>query len=369
MSRLFLSLAVVVSLAGISRAADEPAKAPTAEEVQSHPDDAKALNAFLSARFRELGPLLEKDADAAEKGLADLDALLDKLMPTDPDAKQLVSRGKSSIKSYRDILEIKRLKLEDLEKALTENPDDAATAQKWTRKIVTEIGAIARGEPEEAERKLAAAREFAGRFPALASLTRGAFTSLERAIEAGKKLNALVGKEAPPIEAIAWVNGPELTPSERAGKVLLLDFWAIWCGPCIATFPHLREWQEKYVDKGLVIVGLTRYYEYEWNDEAQRPKKGDGVVTPEAEQEMLKKFANFHSLKHRFAIQEDNDLSEFFGVTGIPHAVVIDQQNKVRLIRVGSGEANAQAISKLLAELLPDAAAEKPATEKAAEAK
>ena len=58
-----------------------------------------------------------------------------------------------------------------------------------------------------------------------------------------------------PLEVEAWVNGNALTDKELEGKVVLIDFWAVWCGPCIATFPHLREWRDKYSDKGLVIIG------------------------------------------------------------------------------------------------------------------
>jgi thiol-disulfide isomerase/thioredoxin len=71
---------------------------------------------------------------------------------------------------------------------------------------------------------------------------------------------ALIGQPAFPLETAAWVNGDPLTDADLKGKVVLLDFWAVWCGPCIACFPHLRDWHEKYADRGLVIVGLTKYY-------------------------------------------------------------------------------------------------------------
>jgi hypothetical protein len=57
--------------------------------------------------------------------------------------------------------------------------------------------------------------------------------------------------------------------------------------------------------------------------------------------------------KHRFGIQEEGDtLSDYYGVSGIPHVVVLDKEGKVRMIRVGSGKQNAEDIDHLLAELL-----------------
>lgn len=135
---------------------------------------------------------------------------------------------------------------------------------------------------------------------------------------------------------------------------VLLDFWAVWCGPCIAAFPHLREWQEKYADKGLVIVGLTNYYNFTWDDAAGRATRAQGEekVPPEKEREMLVKFAESQNLHHRFAIQKDKALADYYAVSGIPHVVVIDREGKVRLIRVGSGDKNAKDIGEILEKLL-----------------
>jgi hypothetical protein len=69
---------------------------------------------------------------------------------------------------------------------------------------------------------------------------------------------------------------------------------------------------------------------------------------------MLAKFAEHHNLHHRFAIQKDRTLAEFYAVSGIPHVVLIDREGKVRLIRVGSGEKNAQDISEMLEKLIAD---------------
>ena len=69
---------------------------------------------------------------------------------------------------------------------------------------------------------------------------------------------------------------------------------------------------------------------------------------------MLSKFAEENNLHHRFAIQKGSELSEYYAVSGIPHVVVIDREGKIQLIRIGSGEKNANDISEMLAKLIGD---------------
>jgi thiol-disulfide isomerase/thioredoxin len=308
---------------------------------------------------------MEAKPDEALAKLKEFEDLLEGMKPDASAAKSLVSRIQAAIGSYREQIEAIRTPLVDLEKKLADSPDDAAALQRYLTKVLTQIGPLTRSEPDEAAKQLEtvkatlakvgeAAKEDATKRQ-LETMQR-TLKTLDGAIEAGRKLAALIGKDAAPLAVEAWVNGEPLTDADLKGKVVLLDFWAVWCGPCIATFPHLREWQEKYGDKGLAIIGLTNYYEYDWNDGEKRASKVAGT-SHDAEQAMLVKFAEHHGLKHRFGIQSDNSMSEYYGVTGIPHVVLIDQQGKIRLMRVGSGDKNAKDIGDLLAKLLDEKAA------------
>ncbi|HEY2249894.1 MAG TPA: TlpA disulfide reductase family protein [Planctomycetaceae bacterium] len=190
---------------------------------------------------------------------------------------------------------------------------------------------------------------------------RRTVTSYENSLAAERKRAELIGKPAIPLLGVEdWVNGDPISDAELKGKVVLLDFWAVWCGPCIATFPHLREWNEKYAAKGLVIVGVTKYYKHEWDDEAKRTKQTQtpAEFTAAQEQETLVKFAEHHMLKHRFAVMSNTSgFDKEYGVTGIPQAVLIDRTGAVRMIRVGSGDKNAHDLDTLLEELFRDGAA------------
>jgi thiol-disulfide isomerase/thioredoxin len=64
----------------------------------------------------------------------------------------------------------------------------------------------------------------------------------------------MLGKQAPKLELSSWLNG-EIKPAAMQGKIVVVDFWATWCGPCRASIPHNNELVKKYASKGVLLVG------------------------------------------------------------------------------------------------------------------
>lgn len=66
----------------------------------------------------------------------------------------------------------------------------------------------------------------------------------------------LIGKKPPELEVAEWVKGTPTTLEKLKGKVVLLDFWGLWCGPCRERFAKLVELHKKYSGDGLVIIAI-----------------------------------------------------------------------------------------------------------------
>lgn len=359
-----LTIAVFTFLLSLSFA--QPATAAPAPNLKASTAKLKqavsvdSINGYMRAHVTEFMGRLNSDPARAEELVAKMEKDLGGANPgKDPKTQALLKRAVAALSQYRGRIRLQQTSTEDLIAALEKDPDNAQALSDYRSKRTSELAGKARIEPVKTEKKLAKTLKF------LASLREKMKASnqksldtvvkslerLNRSIDAGKKLLAVIGKTAPEMNVEEWANGTALQAADLKGKVVLLDFWAVWCGPCIATFPHLIEWNEKYADQGLVTIGLTRYYNYAWKDgKASRSKK-----VPHAEElQMLEEFAKQHKLTHRFGIQKDSTLSDFYAVSGIPHVVLIDRKGKVRLMRVGSGAKTAKDVAEMLEQLIAE---------------
>lgn len=166
-----------------------------------------------------------------------------------------------------------------------------------------------------------------------------------RKLKRREKHYKLLGDVAPELAAIdKWFPGKPQTLEAMRGKVVLLDFWATWCAPCIDAFPSLMEWHENYKKAGLEILGVTKY-----QGEAEGAR-----VDNAAEIEFLQRFKKSHRLAYDFVVAKDNTNQVTYGAGAIPTAVLIDRKGVIRYIETGTSPSREEEIrveiEKLLAE-------------------
>jgi thiol-disulfide isomerase/thioredoxin len=167
---------------------------------------------------------------------------------------------------------------------------------------------------------------------------------------------AILGKKAPDIVGEFSFNGKARKLSDLKGKVVLLDFWAVWCGPCIGTFPHLRKWEEEYRKDGLEIVGATTYFaRFGFDPKVGRLTRPESPLTTAEEHDMVKDFVAHHKLKHEILVVSKANwkkASADYRVRGIPQVVLIDRQGIVRMVRVGNVPQNVEDLEGEIKKLL-----------------
>ncbi len=149
----------------------------------------------------------------------------------------------------------------------------------------------------------------------------------------------------PEIVAGQWIDQEPIKLADLRGQVVLLDFWAHWCGPCHYVFPKLQRWHESYKDKGLVILGLTHYFGH---------ANGRRATTDVEELAYLQDFKKRNRLALWLCDRRlcENDLN--YGVSSIPMSFLIDRNGNVRFIAVGANDQETEALGKMIKELIEE---------------
>ncbi len=135
--------------------------------------------------------------------------------------------------------------------------------------------------------------------------------------EGAQKAPALafkVGDKAPAFK-LTSLAGPEVTLDSLKGKVVLLDFWATWCGPCKQIMPVIQKLSEEFKDKGVAVFGVNTW------------EKKDGAA---------KKY--MESKKYTYGcLLAGEDLAKTYGITGIPTLIIINKDGTISKAEVGAG--------------------------------
>jgi len=130
------------------------------------------------------------------------------------------------------------------------------------------------------------------------------------------------GMAAVDIEAL---DGTKTKVSDHKGKVLMLNLWGIWCGPCREEMPHLAQMQKQYAGKGLEVISLN---------------VGDHELRPEP-MENIKNFVTQMKLDYPIARITSDSVNQFYMVSkaqAIPQTFMIDREGRLRGVWVGGGQ-------------------------------
>ncbi len=126
---------------------------------------------------------------------------------------------------------------------------------------------------------------------------------------------ALVGKDAPDF-TLKGMDDKDVSLSGQRGQVVVLDFWATWCGPCRQSLPGLNAMYKELKEKGMAAFAV----DLQEGKETIQPVKAK--LIPDVP----------------VLLDEKSDVAKLYGVSGIPQTVVIGKDGKVKKVFIGSGQ-------------------------------
>jgi thiol-disulfide isomerase/thioredoxin len=142
-----------------------------------------------------------------------------------------------------------------------------------------------------------------------------------------------VGLAAPPWSGVQAIGDAPASLSSLRGRVVLLDFWATWCGPCRVLAPKLSAMQARYGAQGLRVVGIT----------------SEGA-------EEASVFAEREGLGYALASDPKSETTSAYGVSALPTLFVVDKRGVVRDVSIGYAPEHDGELDALVRQLLAEPA-------------
>ncbi len=129
------------------------------------------------------------------------------------------------------------------------------------------------------------------------------------------------------------LNGDDVQLSQFRGKVVLIDFWAVFCKPCVIVLPKIQEIHEKYNDEELVVL----------------------AINVSEDKNKIQKFIEENGYTFQVLLGSGNmNVQKNYGVIGIPHTYIIDKQGKVAYSRIGYGPGSEKLLISEIGKLLKE---------------
>ena len=150
------------------------------------------------------------------------------------------------------------------------------------------------------------------------------------AFVAGTAVAAIAPSSTAPDFTLHTMGGPNMRLQEQRGKVVMINFWATWCGPCRQEMPHLDRLYDKYKSSGFVLMGIN------------------------VDDDTRNAAAVAAKLGVRFPVLLDTDkqVSRLYDLSTMPSTVIVDRDGKVRYVHRGYLSGYEDTYDKQVRELL-----------------
>jgi len=258
------------------------------------------------------------------------------------DLKELIGRVQTKIAAGAKSTAALAPELAEFDALLVKHPEkNDDTARIALMKAVLYLQVL--GEPAAGrEMLLALQTNFAGTKPA-ASVNR-VLEQLDQAKQSASAHSSLVGQPAPDL-TFTWSDKGDLTTlSALKGKVVVLDFWATWCGPCISSFPQVRELTAHYRGAPVVVLGVTSL---QGRVNGLNPALIDTKNDPAREMALMRDFMKAKEMTWSVAFSEQPVFNPDYGVRGIPYVAIIAPDGTVRHAGLHPGSPLADKTAKI----------------------